>query len=647
MSKLFPSCTSSELDGYAQCVSNTLQHEAESLLRNRTRPTSASDATEPLELSDTVLEALDLTMHSDGNSSVHSVHSSQVVIDDNDSNDGSGDDETNDVEPADPDDSITLLKQPVASEPSTDRHDDDVAQNSQSTVEPHKCCESCTVNRKSKKKLAMVQCSVCMSWYHEQCVGLDKNSDPMGIWLCLTCTAFPKTVTTELSVMRNELSGLKQSTTSILTAVKALTSNIEGSIGNINDRITAINKQISGNDKGITGAIQHLTTTTNNIKTSVDQKACQTMNKTSAVLDKVKTTQIDLFKQIQDTTNEISKLSEYKRQVPPTQNSTMDLSQQKTAGASENAKEHRKQHSNKNDNGQNKQNPTRYKTTDRQETIDLTQNTKTVKTINHATLITGSSLLKNVNTNQLNTNTTVMSFPGATIDSLKAKLSAYNLDQCKTVMLLIGGNDADNGTDIETFAQKYESLLTDLMTDDRRVIVVGLLPRKTVNLGPFNDRLKTLCESYEIEYVDNFTSFLIASSEIPDSYFQKDKVHLNNFGLRRLLSNIDSAHSIMSKRPAPSVERQYNARQSGYRRPRSGHGYGRGSRGRQPVLSFCQNCSRNGHETHECRANGARDYIRHRQNVQEFCHICLKAGHDTLDCWFNGRSNGRSDRNSR
>ena len=73
-------------------------------------------------------------MYSDGNSSVHS---SQVVIDDNDSNDGSGDDETNDVEPADPDDSITLLKQPVASEPSTDRHDDDVAQNSQSTVEPH------------------------------------------------------------------------------------------------------------------------------------------------------------------------------------------------------------------------------------------------------------------------------------------------------------------------------------------------------------------------------------------------------------------------------------------------------------------------------------------------------------------------------
>ena len=255
--------------------------------------------------------------------------------------------------------------------------------------------------------------------------------------------------------------------------------------------------------------------------------------------------------------------------------------------------------------------------------------------------------MKNVNTNQLNTNTTVRSFPGATIDSLKAKLSAYNLDQCKIVMLLIGGNDADNGTDIETFAQKYESLLTDLITDDRRVIVVGLLPRKTVNLGPFNDRLKTLCESYEIEYVDNFTSFLLASGEIPDSYFQKDKVHLNNFGLRRLLSNIDSAHSIMSKRPVPSAERQYNARQSGFRRPRSGHGYGRGSRGRQPVLSFCQNCSRNGHETHECRANGARDYIRHRQNVQEFCHICLKAGHDTLDCWFNGRSNGRSDRNSR
>ena len=43
------------------------------------------------------------------------------------------------------------------------------------------------------------------------------------------------------------------------------------------------------------------------------------------------------------------------------------------------------------------------------------------------------------------------SFSGATIDSLKSKLSEYNLDQCKTVLLLVVGNDADNGMNRATF----------------------------------------------------------------------------------------------------------------------------------------------------------------------------------------------------
>ena len=142
------------------------------------------------------------------------------------------------------------------------------------------------------------------------------------------------------------------------------------------------------------------------------------------------------------------------------------------------------------------------------------------------------------------------SFSGATIDSLKSKLSKYNLDQCKTVLLLVGGNDADNGMDLKIFAKKYKALITEMLKKDRRVIVIGFLPGKTVDLNPFNDRLKTLCEAYEVEYIENFKSFLLASGEIPDSYYQSNKVHLNNFGHRRLLSNVDRVHAIMSKRPA-------------------------------------------------------------------------------------------------
>ena len=82
------------------------------------------------------------------------------------------------------------------------------------------------------------------------------------------------------------------------------------------------------------------------------------------------------------------------------------------------------------------------------------------------------------------------------------------------------------------------------MTNDRRVIVSGLLPRKSVDMSPYDDRLKSLCETYEVEYVDNFNGFMFASGEIPSSYFLSDKTHLNSFGLRKLLSELNRVHHI-------------------------------------------------------------------------------------------------------
>ena len=395
MSKLHPSYDTTVLDGYAQCVSNALQSEAQTLLKHWMRQTSATEQAEPLGLSDTVLEALDFTMQGD----IYSSLPLSQVMDDDDSDDGNddgnGDDEVNsDYEICDEatgaDDSTTLLKQPVNTESSTNGNGSNlVARCSESTIKTHQCCESCTVNPKSKKKLGMIQCNVCMSWFHEQCVGLDKNSEPVGIWLCMTCREFPKMVTTELSVMKNELYDLKQSTTSILTAVKCLTSNIERSIGNINDRLTAINNRISTNDKSVTGAIQTLTTTTSNIKTSVDQKSCQILNKTSTILDKVKTTQTELSKQstVTDKQCETNTLIENRQQTPSIQNSSLNQRRSQREGAPKNGhvqqdQQLNKNQINKNQNGQTKQKPTHDKMGANQEIIDLTKNMKPVKKLN-------------------------------------------------------------------------------------------------------------------------------------------------------------------------------------------------------------------------------------------------------------------------
>ena len=58
MTKLLPSYQQTEFDGYAQCVSNAMRSEVQSLLKKRSRNHSTSEVFESPELSDTVLEDL-------------------------------------------------------------------------------------------------------------------------------------------------------------------------------------------------------------------------------------------------------------------------------------------------------------------------------------------------------------------------------------------------------------------------------------------------------------------------------------------------------------------------------------------------------------------------------------------------------------
>ena len=85
--------------------------------------------------------------------------------------------------------------------------------------------------------------------------------------------------------------------------------------------------------------------------------------------------------------------------------------------------------------------------------------------------------------------------------------------KCQTVIVHVGSNDADNGEDIDDFSDHYSSLLDSPVHDDRRIIVSGLLPRKGLNLEPYNEQLKSLCEDNGIEFVNHFDRFLLASGE--------------------------------------------------------------------------------------------------------------------------------------
>lgn len=250
--------------------------------------------------------------------------------------------------------------------------------------------------------------------------------------------------------------------------------------------------------------------------------------------------------------------------------------------------------------------------------IDLTQTYKPRKFIKQSTLLIGSSILKNVKTNQLHGNTAVRTFPGATIGTIKSKLSDLNIEKCETLIIHVGGNDADNGIELDSFCEEFDSLIDSVSDGTRRVIISGLLPRDTVDLEPYNEILQSLCADNAVEFVDNYNSFLLASGDIADIYFHKNKVHINTEGTRKLLCNIDKLHRV-TKQYATSEQNNFS---QGYRQ-----GFRRNAKG--------------------FTGRGYPSSPNYRSS-HRYCHICSRnGGHNTQECWFNGRNNSSAGYASR
>ena len=146
----------------------------------------------------------------------------------------------------------------------------------------NQCCDTCKVKPTHKKKYDMIQCSACMKWYHETCVGISKT-DPVGLWFCPTCRSIPSAIETGIKSLKADVDGLKETTLSILNAVQGLSTTLENSFENLNDRLTALQRQVNANGICITEKLKSLSSTTDNIKTGYDlnvmrQSACLVFN---------------------------------------------------------------------------------------------------------------------------------------------------------------------------------------------------------------------------------------------------------------------------------------------------------------------------------------------------------------------------------
>ena len=527
---------------------------------------STASRKSPCMLSDTIINELETTLRADSTQPPQDTeHSSCEESDDNtawndesvsESFHGSQTDRQMDLN-----DSMTRLKQLASADDASSANSKTAKPNQSDTAKQQVCSETCKVNPNSRKYYDMTRCTLCVIWFHDICVGLGKD-EPIGIWLCPTCRNVPQSVQNEVISLKNDVKNLQESTKSILLAVQGISTKLETCIGGINDRLTSLSNQINIKDRFMTDSLETLSSSTNNIKTVFDQKSNQILNKTSAVLDKLKT-QADSV----DKTNKQSKTSQKSEVVPENYLSECETSEKNVmTNASQNILKPIKHSSpivkttnknkpiNKQTNKQNNSSSrsalqsrhlnTHMDTT----TIDLTDSASPKKSINQSTLLVGSSIFKHLKVRELKKNTTVRSFPGATIKTLLTKVRQYNIDKCETISVHVSGNDADQGDDLATFTDNFSSMLDELSTDDRRIIVSGLIPRGSVDLELYNTCLKTLCAEKDIDYIDHYNSFLLASCDIADSYFHRDRVHPNSSGIRKMLKNINAVHGITNSR---------------------------------------------------------------------------------------------------
>ena len=136
-----------------------------------------------------------------------------------------------------------------------------------------------------------------------------------------------------------------------------------------------------------------------------------------------------------------------------------------------------------------------------------------------------------------------------------------------------------------------------------------------MEITPFNAKLRQVCDTCEGEFIENYDNFLLASGELPDSYYQQDKLHLNKYGTKKLLSNIDNDHRVSAQvQPSgPNNKPTYM-----YRMP--------------------------SHLMHHRRPGSQNRPDNHKRWSPKYCHICMRNGHATQECWFNGRADGWSGR---
>ena len=285
---ILPDYNKRQYDQTAQCVANFLHSEVQSLIRNHASSNMLQGSPSSL-LSETILQDLDSTMspESEPTDAVGDADTGEQLETNETMNTGENVPENLNHSSQNLNDSITKLKEVASAGTSTQKSICKETTESETVNKNPKCCDLCKVKASVKKKYDQIQCTFCMSWFHETCVGIKKD-DPVGIWVCVTCRNVPKDLKMDIDNLKHEVVEIKKCTQSVVKAIEVLATKFENTIGGLKDQMTSMSRQMNSKELCITESIESLQSTTDNLNIFLDQKAGKKLNKTDAVFEKVK-----------------------------------------------------------------------------------------------------------------------------------------------------------------------------------------------------------------------------------------------------------------------------------------------------------------------------------------------------------------------
>ena len=517
------------------CEIDCDQKVKQAAVNGKNKPSDTTTETEhnDNELSETVLQALDDSMSL--NDTLESTVTASFL-------DDTYDTETN------TEDSITELKQIVNSQQNTnneskrkERQKKSIAtitssENKKSEIMDNESEINCTGTCLDPENQSSIRCNMCMVWFHTVCVGIS-DDDAVGAWTCAGCRKLPEMV----KEMKTQLGTLLQTTNDIMNTFKTFTENVDKKFENLNDRITAVVNQNKRSDETSTSSMTDIRQDIKTLSTCIDKKTNTVLSKTQTILDHVKNT-TDL---VSKTNGNYSCTSTLAKQ---TNNTSVKNTQNRANGRGHLDKSTKE--SNVSTPASKGSNPIDEIITINDDEANVTPTTTDSQPHQQKrdlTLITGSCILKTVETRFLSKNTRVKSFFRVKLETLEERLSNMDLSRYESIVLHVGGHDIDAGVNQHHFKQKYESLLRSLSAHNCKLVISGLLPRRRIDMRPFNTILKELSTTFGASYIDNHDSFILASGELPFEYYQSDKVNLKFPGTRLLIQNINKSCVILPK----------------------------------------------------------------------------------------------------